>query len=154
MGDWLAESELYERFGESRVGALSDREHDGNSDAAVIAAAIDDAEGRVRSELRDRFTDAQLPADTGSASPTLKRLVAKLAFYYLHENLDNVSESVIRHRDDALAELRAIRGGSGSVLVANTETVDRARAVVVTSRRSTDLTDQRITLSAMENWGR
>lgn len=154
MGTWITEDELKNQFGDARIDDLSDRDRDGSPEADVLSAAIASGEGRAKSILLQRFSESQLPDTPTAASSVLKDAVAKLAFYFLHDHMRSVSDDVIRHRDDGLALLRDIRSGSVSLLLAGAPSVDRARAIVATRRRSSDLTDQPITLSKMEEWGR
>lgn len=154
MSIWLTEAELRERYGDVRVDALADRDRDNTPDVGVVEAAILDAEGRIRSELLGRYAAEDLPLTTGTTGATLKRVVAKLAWYYLNEGAyDSVSDQVKGVAADALAEVRAIKQGGAALGLDSAPTVDIARGGVFVSRRSEYSTTQPITLAAMDDWG-
>lgn len=155
MGVWIEAAELRERFGASKVDDRADRDRDGVPEAAVITAAIADAEGRVRSKLLTRYAPADLPSTPAAASPTLKRITLKLAWYYLWEGADIVPSQVLLMRDDALAELNAVAQGGASLGLTGAPPVDDSRPVLHRGRRAT-ATDREppITLASMQDWGR
>lgn len=155
MGVWIEAAELRSRFGAAKVDDRADRDRDGVPEVSVVAAAIDDAEGRVRSELLTRYAPGDLPTTPGAASSTLKRVCLKLAWYCLWEGADIIPPSVLALRDDALQELRAIKLGGQSLVLAGAPPVDDSRPVIHRGRRAS-ATDREepITLAAMQGWGR
>lgn len=153
MGTWLTPAELRERFGEARIARLSDR-GDASVPDDIVDAAIADGEGEAKSILLSRYTEGELPTTTGDASQTLKRVVARFALYYLHGHYDVIPDDVKAARAAAREEATAIANGATSLLLADAPAVDQSRAYVATTRRSSDLTDQPMTMDAMRDWGR
>ena len=149
MGTWLTEAELETRYGAARLLALADRDGNGVADTGVIAAAIDEAESRVASRLRVRYQPGDLPTSTATASAALKRVVAQLAFFYLHELHDVKGQDVYDARDGALSELSDMVRGHAGLLLDGEPDVDQSRPQVLTTKTSDDA---RFTLEAMEDW--
>ncbi|HNU81942.1 MAG TPA: DUF1320 family protein [Thermoanaerobaculia bacterium] len=149
MPTWLTEAELETRYGATRLTALADRDGDGTADAGVIEAAILEAESRVESRLRVRYQPSDLPTTPTAASAALKRVVAQLAFFYLHELHDVRGQDVYDARDGALAELSDMVRGHAGLLLAGEPDRDQSRPQVLTTKTATDA---RFTLEAMEDW--
>ena len=149
MGTWLTEAELATRYGAARLLALADRDGDGHADPGVIEAAIGEAESRARSRLLVRYQPADLPAAPEAASAALKRVVAQLAFAFLHELHDVRGQDVYDARDGALAELSDMVRGHAGLLLAGEPDRDQSRPQVLTTKTATDA---RFTLEAMEDW--
>lgn len=143
MGTWLTLAELKDRYSTSRIDSLS------GSDDDVAEEAIVDAEGRAESKLLTRYASGDLPTSTATASPTLKRVVAKLALYYLHERHEIVADEAERIRDDALAEIRDICSGRQSLSLSGSPAVDRSDPVLLTAARASSL-GSALSLSELE----
>jgi len=156
MGDWLTEAELQGRYGAAQVNDRADRDRNGSADAGVLAAAIADAEGRVKSELvANRFSADDLPTTTATASAPLKRVCARLAWYYLWANADVIPEPVKVERDEALGELKSLARGPLSLLLAGDPAVDNARPRILRTSNATDPNAATpITMARLRSWGR
>jgi len=153
MGTWLTVAELQERYGASAVDDRADRDRDGSADSGVLDAAIADAEGRVKSELLTRFAPADLPTTTATASAPLKRVCARLSWYYLWSSATVIPPPVIVERDEAVAELRSLVRGSAALLLSGEPAVDNSRPQILRTSAATTTTDP-ITFSRLANWGR
>lgn len=153
MGTWVTADDLKERYSSARIDRVADR-GDSTLPDDVIAAAIEDAEGEARSSLLGRFTLSDLPTNSTDASPTLKRVVERLALYSLYEPYDTKPQDVVTARAAARDELAQIVHGGISLLIAGEPAVDTARMAVATSRRAATTRERPITLAAMDDWGR
>lgn len=134
MSRWLTEDELRLTFGAARVDRLADRDGDGNPDTGVVAAAISSAESRAESRLRIRFLSGDLPSAPTTTSEALKRVVARLAFYELHQEHDLIGDAVRALCADALSELSDLARGQASALLAGEPQVDVVIPQILTTR--------------------
>ncbi len=99
--------DLTERFGAVELGQLTDRGQPpaGDSDAAVIARALADADALIDSRLGGRYAvplAAPLPAD-------IVRVACDLARYLLHDL--GAPEQVRQHYEDGLDWLARVADG-------------------------------------------
>ncbi len=102
-------ADLTDRLGADLLALLADEDGDGAPDAAILAAAIEDAEAEVDAALAGRYAT---PIDP--PPPPLRRLVVDLAVYLLFtrrrravapEHLENWRAA--RGRLEAIAQGRA-----------------------------------------------
>lgn len=131
---FLSEAELREHYGAARVDLLADRDGSGEPTEGAVERAIENAEGRVRSELLTRFRAAQLPATPEATSEAIKRIVRALAWENLHDLHPQIGDDVKRGTDLALSELRSIARGTAAALLAGEPETDRSRPQVLASK--------------------
>lgn len=129
---WLTEAELRTRWG-ARVDELGDRNSDGTAESADVEAAIEVAEGRVKSDLLVRFQPDDLPTTTGTASAALKRVVGGLSIWFLAERFPIKGQDVYDARSMAEKELAALKNGNLSLLLSGNPTTDLGGEQVLTA---------------------
>ena len=144
---WISETDLDDVYGEDEVTRAADLDHDGVRDPGVVGKAIVRAEGRVRSRLLTRYQPAEIPAGTGEAPEALRRVAIGLAWYDLHKRFDQISDAVVRVRDDAESELDDLVNGTGSLGLAGNPPADATRPLILTSRSR----DVRLTLRVLDD---
>lgn len=105
---YATQADLVERFGETEIIQLSDRDRTGAIDSAVVTAKLADADAEIDAYLATRFT---LPL--ASVSTVLKRVACDVARYHLFD--DRVTDDVRRRYEDALKFLQAVAKGTVSI---------------------------------------
>jgi phage gp36-like protein len=101
---YVTQQDLIDRFGSAEILALADRDGDAEIDAAVVTAAVGDAESEIAGYLAKRYT---LPL--AAVPDRLKRVAADLARLFLHVN--DPPEYVTKAADDGRRWLRDIANG-------------------------------------------
>lgn len=101
---YTTQQNLIERFGESEIVALSDRDGDDVIDAAVMAKALADADAEIDSYIGKAYA---LPLATVPAR--VVDLAQDIALYKLYAS--NPPEDVVRRYKDALAFLVNVSKG-------------------------------------------
>ena len=131
---WLSESELGESFDPSQIDRLADRDGDGTPDVGIVAAAIERAESRAESRLRIRFAAGDLPTTPETTSKALKRVVAGLTWWELHQGHSLIGDAVRDVHQAALSELSDLSRGQASTLLAGEPAVDNATPLILQTR--------------------
>lgn len=106
--------DLIDRFGDTELKEVADRDGDGTIDAAQVAMALGDASNLIDGEIRSRYA---LPLVSTPA--VLTRLCADLARYFLHK--DSPTEVIRNNYTDALKTLAGINAGRLELDVAGVE---------------------------------
>lgn len=101
---YATQQNLIDRFGETEILQLTDKDGDEVIDAAVISQAIDDADAIIDGYLQSRYT---LPLQ--SVPKNLVTYACDIARYRLYD--DRATEQVTTRYKDALAFLRSISKG-------------------------------------------
>jgi phage gp36-like protein len=110
-------SDLIDRFSESELIALTDRDNTGYVDAQIAGAAISDASALIDGYLGGRYA---LPL---SVVPTvLAKICADIARFNLYDNA--VPDVVEKHYNAALAFLKSV--GKGEVRLGLSDTEETA----------------------------
>lgn len=109
---YAAQQDLYDRFGQTEIDQLADRNGDGAPDAGVIDGVLADADETINSYLQSRYTLPLVLTD-GSTPVLLTRLACDLARYDLYS--DAVPPVVQTRRDAATKMLAAISAGTASL---------------------------------------
>jgi phage gp36-like protein len=107
---YCTQAQMIERFGEALVVQLTDREHVGAVDGAVLDAAMADASAEIDMYLAGRYA---LPLS--SVPLTLTRLACILTRDVLATGSDVSDERWSRQADDARKLLREIASGKVSL---------------------------------------
>ncbi|WP_429885376.1 gp436 family protein [Geoalkalibacter halelectricus] len=107
---YCTQAQMVERFGEQLVIQLTDRDHAGEINEAVLAAAMADAAAEIDMYLAGRYT---LPLS--SVPLTLTRLACILTRDVLATGSDVSDERWSKQADDARKLLREIAGGKVSL---------------------------------------
>lgn len=105
---YATQADLVERFGETEIIQLSDRDRTGAIDSAVVTAKLADADAEIDAYLATRYT---LPL--ASVPTVLKRVACDVARYHLFD--DRVTDDVRRRYEDALRFLQAVAKGTVSI---------------------------------------
>lgn len=105
---YATQADLVERFGETEIIQLSDRDRTGAIDSAVVTAKLADADAEIDAYLATRYT---LPL--ASVPTVLKRVACDVARYHLFD--DRVTDDVRRRYEDALKFLQAVAKGTVSI---------------------------------------
>lgn len=100
--------QLVDRFGEVQLGRLADRDRTGELDAAVLSAAIADADQEIDAYLATRY---RLPLDPVPGRITA--LSCDIAFYRLHAAA--APDDVRKRYEDALRVLRDLADGRAAL---------------------------------------
>jgi len=98
-------AELIERFGETVLKQLADRDGDDAIDTDVTDRAIADAAALIDGYLKVRY---QLPL--ASVPPMLKPIAADIVFYHLHPH--GAPEEVRNRYRDAIRQLEGLAKGT------------------------------------------
>lgn len=106
--------ELIDRFGETVLRQLADRDGDNAIDQDVIDRAIADAGATIDAYLKVRYS---LPL--ASVPPLLKPIAADLVFYQLHAH--GAPEEARNRHKDALRQLDGLAKGTQRLDVAGDE---------------------------------
>jgi len=104
--------DLIDRFGETEILELTDRDQSGAVDEVAANGAIEDASAEVDGYIGSKYS---LPLDSPPA--VLTRIAADIARYRLHDNL--ATEEVRKRYDDALRFLKSVGKGEISLGVAD-----------------------------------
>ncbi len=111
---YVTQAEMIARFGESELVQVTDRGMTGAIDAAVLSAAIADADADIDAYLGSGgYTVPMTPVPT-----VLVRLAADLVRYRLYD--DAATETVRQRYEDARRMLEAIAAGRVSLGPADT----------------------------------
>jgi len=102
---YATEQHMIDRFGEQELVELTDRVGVGRVDGAVLARALEDADGEINGYLATRYTLPLSPVPL-----VLTRLACDIARYFLYE--DRASEAVRTRYQDAIKFLRGVSDGS------------------------------------------
>lgn len=102
--------DLIDRFGETELVQLTDRNGDGAIDQEVVDRAITDAAGEIDGYLASRY---RVPLDT--VPVVVRKVACNLAYYSLHARIGVVPETVKTLHEDAVRLLRAISRGEASL---------------------------------------
>lgn len=135
MGTYIDKQGMIDRFGESELIALTDRDSAGTIDDAVLDAAIADAEARIDAKLRGRYT---LPFAT--APDELAPLAADIARYLMWGI--QAPDAVKARMDFAMGELRDYATGRNTLDVPgeDPDTSPQAPTVIAPAGVFTDAT--------------
>ena len=108
---YAVQQDLVDRFGDAELKQLTDRVNGTTIDAAVVAAALADADAEVDSYLITRYT---LPL---TAVPDVLKLTAcNIARYRLYASQSvEASETVRNNYKDAVAWLRDVAAGRANL---------------------------------------
>jgi phage gp36-like protein len=98
---YCTQDDLITAFGEEELIQLTDREHAGAIDAAVLAAALAKADAEIDRRLRVRGWSTPV----GLASGDLRGLAQDMARFHLHNNGSVIPEWVQKAYDRALKTL-------------------------------------------------
>lgn len=107
-------AELIERFGDTTLKQLADRDGDGAIDQDVIDRAIADAGAIIDGYLKVRYA---LPLS--SVPPLLSPIAADVAFYHLHPH--GAPDEVRSRYRDAIRQLEGLARGTVRLNVAGAE---------------------------------
>jgi phage gp36-like protein len=110
---YAAQQDLYDRFGQTEITALADRDGDGVPDPGVIDAALADASA----EMDGYFRAAGYVVPATQTPTVTTRICANLARYNLYTN--DAPEQVQRLHDDSIAWLKMVASGQISLGVAS-----------------------------------
>ncbi len=102
---YATQQNMIDRFGELELTQLTDRANTGAIDAAVMARALEDADGVINGYLKAKYA---LPLDP--VPLVLARTAADIARYFLYE--DRVTEIVEKRYQDAVRFLKNMADGS------------------------------------------
>lgn len=102
--DYATQADLIDRFGETELAQLTDRDNGAILDPTVLNRALADADAEIDSYLAARY---QLPL--ASVPTALVRVAADLARYRLYD--DRVTEAVRNRYQEAVGYLKAISAG-------------------------------------------
>lgn len=111
---YATQQNLTDRFGETELLQLADRDDDGAVDAAIVAAALGEADALIDSYVGRRY---DLPL--ASVPPVLTNLACAIARHLLHK--DFPTEAVRKAYEDALRVLREISTGTAVLDVGGSE---------------------------------
>jgi phage gp36-like protein len=111
---YAVQQDLIDRFGDAELKQVADRNADGVIDAAVVNAALADADLVIDGYVGKRY---DLPL--ASAPALLKTLACDIARHRLHK--DAPPEVVAKNYDVALRQLRDIADGRLALDVAGSE---------------------------------
>lgn len=101
---YATQQDLVDRFGETELAQLTDRDTAAFVDAAVLSRALADADAEIDGYLAARFT---LPLTV--VPPILVRLAADIARFRLYD--DRATEQVRTRYEDAVRLLREVAAG-------------------------------------------
>lgn len=102
---YAVQQDLIDRFGETEIKEVADRNGDGAIDAAVMASALADAD-----QVIDGYVGARYDLPLDPVPNLVKTLACHLARYFLHK--DAPPETVRKNFEDALRQLRDIAAGT------------------------------------------
>jgi len=101
-------ADMQARYDGRELLMLADRDGDGEIDAGVVAAHLQDADAEIISELAGTVT-----IDVSNPPLNLKRLACQIARYRLFGS--NPTEAARNDYKDAIAFLRLVRDGKASL---------------------------------------
>ena len=132
---YASQIELVARYGEPMLLDLTDRASPpgGAIDAAVVAAALDDASAVIDGYLKGRYA---LPI--AGAPPLLRDLCQVIAIYKLHR--DTAADKIRNDYTDALKTLALIASGTIRLDVAGVEPASSGASGVRVTDRDRPLT--------------
>ncbi|RZF83712.1 DUF1320 domain-containing protein [Pseudoalteromonas sp. CO325X] len=104
---------LIDRFGESELTDLTDRQLQGAIDDAVLDQAIADAQATIDGYLGGRY---QLPLTT--VPPIITSLACNIARFNLYD--EQAPDQVNKRYDDAIGYLKSVRDGKTSLGISDT----------------------------------
>ena len=101
MAAYCTVQDLIDRYGETEIMEITDRDQTGAVDETVAGRAIDDASAEVDGYIGSRY-------DLPLASPpaVLTRITADIARYRLYDNM--ATEEVRKRYEDALRFLKSV----------------------------------------------
>ncbi|WP_241565249.1 gp436 family protein [Paenirhodobacter populi] len=102
--------DLIERAGDKELRDIADRDRDGAPDAAVIEAALQDADNLVNT-----YVGAKYPVPLPSTPPIVRTWATSIARYVLHRN--GAPEHVETDYKDAIAALKDVARGVATLPV-------------------------------------
>lgn len=105
---YASPADLVARFGEQQLLAVADRDQIGELHAAVLAAALADADQEIDAYLATRY---RLPL--AAVPGRIKAAACDIAFYRLHPAAQ--PEDVRRRYADAIAFLRDLAAGKAAL---------------------------------------
>ncbi len=105
---YATQADLETRFGVQELAQLTDRVSGTVPDAAVIAAALADADALIEGYLAQRYALPVSPVPT-----LLRRIAADVARFLLHGK--SAGEKVREAYDDALSVLRDLSSGKAAL---------------------------------------
>lgn len=111
---YAVQQDLIDRFGDKEIKEVADRDGDDAIDAAVIAAALADAD-----QVIDGYVGARYDLPLAATPPLLKTIACHLARHALHK--DAPPEVVKDNFNAALRQLRDISDGKLALDAAGTE---------------------------------
>jgi len=100
--------DLIDRYGETEILELTDRDQSGEVDETVAGRAIDDAAAEV-----DGYIGGKYDLPLSSPPQVLTRITADIARYRLYDNL--ATDEVRNRYEDALRFLKAVSKGEVSL---------------------------------------
>lgn len=105
--------DMVDRFGESELIQLTDRDGLNEIGTAIVDRAIEDA-----SAVIDGYLASVYPLPLATVPPQLVRINCDVARYYLHANGSMAPESIEKPYDHAIKYLMAMANGTVSMEVA------------------------------------
>jgi len=105
---YAVQQDLIDRFGQTELLDLTDRNNTGSIDATVVSRALTDADGEINGYLTGRYT---LPLST--VPGVIKRLACDMARYYLFDI--KATDQVLQRYKDAIKFLQSIAAGTASL---------------------------------------
>lgn len=121
---YATQQDLIDRFGESEIEQVADRDGDSAIDAAVTAAALGDAD-----KLIDGYVAGRYGLPLATVPPLIVALACDIARYKLHK--DQPPETVRNNYQDALRQLRDIAAGTLKLDVAGVEPARSGDAILI-----------------------
>lgn len=107
---YCTEANILTRVGEEELVALADLDEDGTADAAVVAAAISDADGHINSYVAVKYTVPVSPVPD-----VLVKRSTSLAIYFLQLRRNSVTEDMQKEYDRITQWLKDVVAGKVSL---------------------------------------
>ncbi|KFB93026.1 gp36 family Mu-like phage protein [Trabulsiella guamensis ATCC 49490] len=104
-------------------------------DEAKIQRATDDADAEINSFLAKRY---RLPLELPSLPSPLRRAAVSIAFYWLSERDNQITDEIQKRYDEALRTLREIANGTRDLGLSSDTPVgetDNGRLIIVSDNR-------------------
>ncbi|WP_178860820.1 gp436 family protein [Thiomicrorhabdus cannonii] len=103
---YATQQDIENRYGVDALLVIADRNEDQVVDAAVVAAALEDASAEI-----DSYVGAKYPLPLATAPRVLSQLCADIAFYKLSADADAATEERRKRYKDALDLLKRFSRG-------------------------------------------
>jgi len=105
---YCTEQQLINRYSESELIQLTDKDGIGEIDSAVLNRAIADADGEI-----DGYLSPKYGAPLAVVPKAIERIACAITRYYLYD--DNVTDQVATLYKDAIAFLKGVANGTISI---------------------------------------